>query len=439
MKNEETSLIGRYVKVLKSHPYGISSLIKGDYALIISEYSLDDLKGGRNSKDWTWCASNIGDCFELMPIGFKPYSHSDLLKEAIIKYPIGTKFKSATTGQIFTVKNHDFNKGGNICFETIEPNISGNHIGCVHSNGKWAEIVKETEFEENNWYECGDGFRGYLKLKEVGRDNYIYSERILSDGTYLKEEGSAKWRNISKANMSEVQKYLPNYHPDKIKKEVTPEYVKCIKGSSECKYDVLGKIYKVEDYDSNCGNLKILGTNISNIFFGEKSLIDVNRTDYKISTKEEFEKQNKPTIDLTNTKIWIGDNPELSKKVQEKAFELGYSWNNGQKDLQYLSAKSLFFYEDKIIAFSNGDKSYFISDKNKKEIFPSDLGIFTSVCETNLGKYIEFRPRNLEKDFKHAIGIGIDLYKENIKLGPPILPIDEPKHVKVIKRRETNF
>jgi len=435
MENKEISLIGRYVKVLKSQPHYIASLVKGDYALLISEWCVDDLKGNSNSKFWNWNISFIGDYFELMPVGFKPYSY--LLKEAIIKYPIGTKFKSVTTGKIFTVKNHDFNEGTNICFETIEPNGIGNHIGCVYSDGKWAEIVKESEFEENNWYECGDGrgFCGYLKLKKAEKNNYIYSERIWSNGRYSREEGSAKWNSISKANIFEIQKYLPDKHPDKIKTGVIAEYVKCIKGSGDCKYDILGKIYKVEDYDSNYGILKILGTNISNIFFGEKSLIDVNPTDYKISTKEEFEKQNKPTINLINTKIWIGDNPELNKKVQEKAFELGFCWNTGKKDLQYFDTKSLWFYEDKSIAFSY-NRNYFESNKSKKEIFPSDLGIFTDVCEPKLEEYVGF-PKNLEQDFKYVMGI--NLYKKDIKLGLQILPIDEPKHVKIIKRRETNF
>jgi len=78
-------------------------------------------------------------------------------------------------------------------------------------------------------------------------------------------------------------------------------------------------------------------------------------------------------IDLSNTKIWIGDNPELSKKVQEKAFELGWDWSSKNKTPKFLDdAKSLYFWDDKLIAYSDGNKTRFDND-SKREIFESDL------------------------------------------------------------------
>jgi len=69
-----------------------------------------------------------------------------LLEKAKRLYPIGTKFKSATTCKLFTVKDHNelhSNLGKNICFNTIEQNEAGNYYGCIHSvQGDWAEIVE---------------------------------------------------------------------------------------------------------------------------------------------------------------------------------------------------------------------------------------------------------------------------------------------------------
>lgn len=82
---------------------------------------------------------------------------------------------------------------------------------------------------------------------------------------------------------------------------------------------------------------------------------------------------NPKITDLSETKIWIGDNPELSRAVQEKAFELGWKWFAGSPtevrytdDSQYLS-----FSTDKNI-FRGSFKDDF-NDLSKKEIFASDL------------------------------------------------------------------
>ena len=78
-------------------------------------------------------------------------------------------------------------------------------------------------------------------------------------------------------------------------------------------------------------------------------------------------------FDLSNTKIWIGDNPELSKKIQKRAFELGWKWNSGDRKPLYLEGTDLEFWDDKTITYNNNkDKEYFDKD-DKREIFESDL------------------------------------------------------------------
>jgi hypothetical protein len=74
--------------------------------------------------------------------------------------------------------------------------------------------------------------------------------------------------------------------------------------------------------------------------------------------------------DLTDTKIWIGDNPELSKKVQERAFELGWEWAGG-KIPQYLNGDDLYFYSGKLMGCCGG-REHFESHLST-EIFADDL------------------------------------------------------------------
>ncbi len=65
-----------------------------------------------------------------------------ILEEAKERYPIGTKFKSVVTRNLFTVESHvNEANNSNIAFHTIESNSSGNHWGCVYEKGTWAEII----------------------------------------------------------------------------------------------------------------------------------------------------------------------------------------------------------------------------------------------------------------------------------------------------------
>jgi len=78
-----------------------------------------------------------------------------------------------------------------------------------------------------------------------------------------------------------------------------------------------------------------------------------------------------PKKDFRSTKIWIGDNPELSRKVQEKLFELGFRWF--EDGVKYTQNKALYTAEDENLGY--GDRRDFFTGDSRKEIFPSDLGI----------------------------------------------------------------
>jgi hypothetical protein len=78
------------------------------------------------------------------------------------------------------------------------------------------------------------------------------------------------------------------------------------------------------------------------------------------------------SFDLSCTKIWIGNNKELSERVQEKAFQLGWGWNFRGKRIQNTDADSLYFSKNLIIDWCELGKSIF-SQHTYKEIFESDL------------------------------------------------------------------
>jgi len=83
--------------------------------------------------------------------------------------------------------------------------------------------------------------------------------------------------------------------------------------------------------------------------------------------------QYKP-IDLSQTKIWIGDNRDVSKQIQERVFELGWSWKNLALPTSpnYMFQPALYFHSDKDISYGD-DKQLFDSNKDFKEITLEDL------------------------------------------------------------------
>jgi hypothetical protein len=125
-----------------------------------------------------------------------------------------------------------------------------------------------------------------------------------------------------------------------------------------------------------------------NIYFnmssGEKYMyiLDYNKDDFDNEDEiEVFESDlfgtssatsTSATIDLTKTKIWIGDNPELSERVQKLAIKLGWDWWSGNGKPANTEFTNLFFDMNKKIA-STKDKTSFDSFKDYNEIFESDL------------------------------------------------------------------
>jgi hypothetical protein len=73
--------------------------------------------------------------------------------------------------------------------------------------------------------------------------------------------------------------------------------------------------------------------------------------------------------DLQDVKIWIGDNPELNKKVQDVLYSLGFSWLISEK-YSHLESKYLTT-NKKNICFGSGRNFY--NECKQKEVLISDI------------------------------------------------------------------
>ena len=104
------------------------------------------------------------------------------------------------------------------------------------------EKTIKPNFIVGRWYKYKDC---YIKYKETACGLFKSSEEITDYKKYYKSTGSygkADHEKVLLEELSEIQQYLPDGHPDKVSKPSIPEYVECI---SQLLYAVKGKIYPV--------------------------------------------------------------------------------------------------------------------------------------------------------------------------------------------------
>lgn len=108
-------------------------------------------------------------------------------------------------------------------------------------------------------------------------------------------------------------------------------------------------------------------------------------------------------MDLKNTKIWIGNDECLNKKVQEKLFELGVAWGGSGKEVCNTHGDSLFVDSVLHITYANSGENYF-KNKSEREVTvkellsgkipkakPEDLHIILNESRGNLGIFKSYQ------------------------------------------------
>ena len=184
----------------------LSFYIEENYQ-ILSFKKWCDLNGYSMEKDWTKA------------------SKEELLEEAKRRYPIGTKYKSAYDGKA----------DGEITSNKFK--YDANYHAIYHSeiyvyfNGKWAEIISLPEEKVEEKFKVGDWVKVIKFISEdaLGKMYYTIGEIFqikiinsccLSEGAqWLKKSEGKEICSLScePATIEEIQQYLPDDHPDKIK------------------------------------------------------------------------------------------------------------------------------------------------------------------------------------------------------------------------------
>lgn len=151
------------------------------------------------------------------------------------------------------------------------------------------EILSANKFIVGKWYKYDDW---YIKYKETIGGTFVSSEEINYSGNYRKVHsyfGSTDSEKVLLEDLSEIQQYLPDDHPDKV--STIPEYVECIT-------DTFTAILKDQIY-------KLTSKSTSNNYILEAvNICSYSSEFFKPSTKKAYDAQNKFK---TLSKFKIGD------------------------------------------------------------------------------------------------------------------------------------
>ena len=134
----------------------------------------------------------------------------------------GSKVKNGDIGKIISSNRADFpNRKGYSCTCALDKNNLGIKYELLPEDYSPEQEVKEPniEFIPGKWYKYN---RWYIKYKEHVNDIWRSSEQIDSCKKYSQQEGSFGDRDsddkkILLIDLSEIQEYLPEGHPDKVK------------------------------------------------------------------------------------------------------------------------------------------------------------------------------------------------------------------------------
>jgi hypothetical protein len=223
-----TSLVGRWVKFLKD----ISrDFLIGSYDLIIEDnpgYNTITLeKYGR------CCRRRFTDGdIELMPEGWSPD-----VEELVASTPEYVecikvlKGGYGELGKIYKVNNWNYSVSDCWLEGTWSDSTAKNRFKPSTKEAYDAQFNNNNNFIVGKWYKYNGWYIKYKETDEKGI--FRSSEEINNYNNYFKgvgQFGNADSSKVLLEDLSEIQPYLPDNHPDKINKEMTIEEIQ-----EECK------------------------------------------------------------------------------------------------------------------------------------------------------------------------------------------------------------
>lgn len=203
---------------------------------------------------------------------------------------------------------------------------SSNFNSKTSGNFKPGEDLRKASKKEKHWLTCCIEANEFISYEEAMKTFKEEPENTSLVGRYLKALVSepeytnfkagdyVKIKSLRKTNAYEVTldgllawgaspskkdlwELMPiSWSPDeegKVNDEI-PEYVKCIKGHNCSFHNKVGTIYKVENYDLKNKKLQLENFDNTISYIDFKNPISSNLTDYIISSKAEYDLQNKP-------------------------------------------------------------------------------------------------------------------------------------------------
>jgi hypothetical protein len=300
---KEENLVGRWVKATRDYPNS-GKVLSGEYGKITYDSGFSIYADFKSQASYSCTRDMIinGDGYELMPEGFIPLEETksvnmeDILREAKLRYPIGTKFRSefSDKGNIREVLPYDgisdectwYKSGTEIrSKDGLKTSDINGKIVCsnpvIYDKGIWAEIISLPEEKpmEKSEFKKGD----YIVLTEANFDlssyslnycykqcdNYIYFRTYLDDkgstfngydACQFDNKGKIKWRYASKQEADEYERIGKPYNVSTLQSKKSnythnplpnSDYylLECVKDCYNFKAgDITWNVYK--DYDN---------------------------------------------------------------------------------------------------------------------------------------------------------------------------------------------
>jgi ribosomal protein S8 len=331
-------------------------------------------------------------------------------------------------------------------------------VDCIHINGKGTACKTHYEKESYIVYPASDFLEEWIP--KVGDWAYRLvdgssANKVTKDKVYEVLDNSDEKRiriiddsgYIDSFDTNKFRKALSHEIPIKNACQEIPKYVKCIKNLSNQKIGDIEKTSEVPKWTNGwskenfwntyyLGNDKYYEPSTESEYLAQEGIKVHEKIIQYLLTKNEC------TIDLKNTKIWIGDNPELSSKIQKKLLSLGYYWvGNGNKYVEKYDKDHYFWINSrsKLERKSNDmtNKKSFES-LNCREIFPSDLGIKDEInMFINQEIPLKFPSDYLTQSMYIKGNYAWNIYDgKSLKAKETLTELELPKPMKIIKRRE---
>lgn len=288
--------------------------------------------------------------------------------------------------------------------DKIFDEISENDYWVINACGHYAIL------EVKDWSVQGKTYRPYYRLfcydkvdvdKKGYRTTSTYANSDMFKSLRKATEGEIKWlKKCRKAG-----KYVPKEEPEVVKEPVEsnlekarrlyPKGTEYVPLSHSVKITLVARI--PTEYPS--GNIE---GGIGYIYYdGEWAKIVSDKIPIeRVEDIPEKPKKSppKPVVpkkcpeEFKNTKIWIGNDPEKSRKVQEKLYELGFKWESSDSP-KYFSFYALYV-RNKYLFRGHG-REYF-DGHSAREIFMEDLKL-----EEQINLNTKKLPSKVEVSFSH--------------------------------------